>query len=252
MKKFSKFQQLNISQLEYVVLSGKEVPKRYQHLHAEMYHFWRKNWESVYREVLNKKSIGSDIFLRQYEVAALLYCKEIVGVFFLDIFDLDSSVTKEHSYFSEYPSELLNTLSLRKIGPCFFINNLAIDPQFRGDFGLSDIMVGLKLKRLEQSLITNIVCYTRNSRRTNEIMYRWSGQVLLKEQVAHGEPSDFFIFNRNSFSESQSHPLFFAVQKLWDQRVHTKNYNLYQNNEEGELNEFDDNRTGLFENDQGY
>lgn len=208
---------VNMSDLSYIVLPEKIGSLINSDLYFKIYSFWKTQWEPVLRSVKKIEFLKSDDFLRQFEVNALLYQDNVIGILCLDYFDLNSLAHLEHSYFSWL--SYLDYNKFRDCGLSLVINQLAVDPFWRGENGVADLLVGLACKRYSESVFSSMICATRNTRSTNKLAERWSAHILLDDQVVNEEPSTFYRFNKDCYLKTQN-SVKIVAERLW----HSSNF----------------------------
>ena len=79
------------------------------------------------------------------------------------------------------------------------MGNLTIAPGWRKSqigFGVSEILLGLATKRFLASPATALITYTRNNRKTHDLVYRHGGIPLLQGHVSYGHESDIIAIYR--------------------------------------------------------
>ncbi|MBN8537800.1 MAG: hypothetical protein J0M15_12165 [Deltaproteobacteria bacterium] len=205
------------------ILPGKFGELVDSEVYSKIFSFWKQQWEPVMRSVGKADSLHSDEFLRQFEIIALSYESDVVGVLGLDLFDLDNPIHLSHSYFS-WLNEVERKI-FHNFGFSFIINQLAVSKLWRGGFGAADLLVGLAVKRMENSPFQRCVCYTRNQKKTDSLAHRWGARPILTGQLVHNEPSTYFEFEKNCYSNTD-HPLKTMVEDLWSKAAIQGDINL--------------------------
>lgn len=226
-----------IQKLKYYVLPGKFGNLANHTVFSKMFDFWKQQWEPLVRSLSKKSQLDSDEFLRQFEITALVYEDDVVGLLGLDLFDLDNPVHLEHSYFSWLAAE--NHSVFKNFGLSLVINQLAVSKLWRGEYGIADLLVGLATKRMESGAFQRTICYTRNYRRTDSLAERWGARAILKGQMVHSEPSTYYEFPRDCLMLS-NHTLKPVVEILWQEALN-KNHMILNavniNTKKGEIYE---------------
>lgn len=203
---------ISLEKIQYHILPGKFGSLINRPLFSEMFSFWKKQWEPLVKGLAGLSVFKSDDFLRQFEITAISYEGQIVGVLCLDLFDLNNDIHLDHSYFSWLQSNDLRIF--QNFGYSLVINQLTVAKLWRGEFGIADLLVGLAVKRMKQSNFDRTICYTRNFRRTNTLAERWGAHAILDDQLVHNEPSTYYEFPKDCFS-IVDHPLKGVVDYLW-------------------------------------
>lgn len=250
----SEFSSLIINnQVRYVCLPGKHCKPELQHLQNDLYQFWKQIWSQTFQQISLDFSSHSEEFCRHEEMTGLILDERVIGVAATDVFDLDNPVQKQHKYFASYPPYILERISNLSAGkPIMTFGYLGISSDFRGKFGLTDLLLGLSFLRLLHSQAEIMVTYTRNTRRTNDLTYRIGAKALAKDVTIRGEPSDFVYFDRKDITTIINHPLFLQMIHLWQNKIFDPSPNLESipkdqlittNQQTGESHEKSDNPT---------
>lgn len=185
-------------------------------------------WKSVLIRALieHAKETGahySDEFLN-HEIVCIFHENTPIGLFMFDWFDLDLAAHREHSYFKNYPAFIIDQLRQLFHSRVMSMGNLTIAPEWRKSqigFGISEILLGLATKRFLASPASALITYTRNDRKTHELVYRHGGIPLLKGHVAHGHDSDVIAVYRTAVTPTPVAGIPALVDLLWQ-----KQYNL--------------------------
>jgi hypothetical protein len=207
-----------IENFQYISMPGKLYSSQNMELYNRLFDFWKNQWHPVCASIKGIKNLSSDEFLRQKEVTAILFKEDIVGIMGVDHFCLKQKAHLHHSYFSYFPSQVLENLLRVGINEVLILNQLAVDKPWRG-IGISDLLVGLAVKKLSSGSVKKALSYTRNTHKTNQLGYRWGGLPLMKNGKVHGEAADFILFYENSYNNSQNHPLILFVENLWLRKI---------------------------------
>jgi len=216
----------------------------------QQYEYWKCIWNAQFKKKSPEFVLSSDNFMRQKEIYSLHVNDKIIALIAADIFDLNHVFTRDHSYFSEIPEDVFQTLKEKKALRCFTINQLLVSQKWYGDARVVDIMAGLILHRLYTSFLKWAICYTRNIGKINTLGLRWTGQSIKSDFLVHNEPSDFVLFNKDSYLSAEIQLEKKIVTNLWDEyfskpsqilKLNTEfgwNFNNYkQIMTKGELNE---------------
>lgn len=214
---------VNTEELQYVILPGKTVSEKYSELYQKLFLFWKKYWQPLYKALDSQYNMSSDLFVRQSEVTGFIYNNEVIALFCMDTFNVASSAHYEHSYFKAYPTEVIDFLRLNRINRVIVDNQLAVRKEYRGGV-LAELLIGLTLKRLQESSFDYILSYTRNSKKTNEMGYKWGWYPILKNYQAHGESADFVLIEKGNLEKYYLHPLYEQVEQLWKNRIHESGF----------------------------
>ena len=229
--------------LQYCVLPGKYLSQIHRQLYAEIFKFWHKSWSRTFSEIELPFAATSEEFCRHEEVTCLTYKGFVIACALVDYFDISNPVQQNHSYFANYPVDVLKKVNLAsKNLPVFTFGYLAIDPDFRKQHALADLIVGLAVRRIQESANPLMITYTRNSRKTNDLGYRLGAHVLASNLVVRGESSDFIYFDTASMQTILHNESYSIMQKLWDEKIYVPSLNVIEKTKEGktyEENRFD-------------
>ncbi len=206
--------------LRYCLLPGKYCGLQHQSIYSDLFKFWQHHWSNAFLEIGVPFSMTSDEFCRHEEVTCLVYKNRIVACALLDYFDLESTVHKAQHYFLNYPEDILNKITALSAGhPVLSFGYLAVAPEFRGKFRLSDIILGLALVRMNESVSSLMISYTRNTRKTNDLTYRLGAKAIVRGLEIRGEPSDFVYFTGPDNSTLKSHDNYSQIKSLWHDKI---------------------------------
>lgn len=214
---------INTDEIQYVILPGKSVSERYIELYHKLFSFWKKSWQPIYKMLDSHYNMSSDLFTRQSEVTGFFYKSEVIAFFGMDTFNVSCPAHHEHSYFKAYPQEVIEFLRINRIHKVIVDNQLAVKKEYRGG-PLAELLIGLTLKRLQESQFDYILSYTRNSKKTNEMGYKWGWYPILKDHHAHGESADYVLIEKGNLEKYYQHPLCGQVEKLWKNRIHENGF----------------------------
>lgn len=208
-------------EIQYCVLPGRYSGSAHRSLYSDLYRFWRVSWAKAFFEINKQVSLPVNEFFRHEEVTCLTYKNSVVACALIGYFDIDNPVHLEHQYFENYPEEVLHKIkSLSNSMPVFTFGYLAIDPTYRKDHMLADIIVGLAVRRIQESENPLMITYTRNSRKTNDLGYRLGAKAIAKNHIANGESSDFIYFDSSSMQTVLHNEAINQINDLWRRRVY--------------------------------
>lgn len=222
------YQDLTLSQLP-----GKYLGQRLKKFYEEAFSFWHFHWDKAFKEIGLNFEVTCEEFFRHEFILVLSYKKKIVGVALMDSFDLSNSIHRRHSYFKNYPEiivEKLTKISHGALARTF--GYLAVDPQYRKNYRLADILLGLAVNKVLSEPNPFLITYTRNTRKTHELTYRLGAIPVAEGLTIRGEGSDFVYFDRSSLKALLEHPQYSVIKSLWDRRIvdlsDEDNFNLYK------------------------
>lgn len=178
-------------------------------LQEKAFHFWRELWTDTLAKVAPGSILHSDEFIRHDEVIALFKEDEPVGLFGLNWYWTQSFIERGLRYWTHYPEWFSQYLGESR-ALWMSMSYLSVSDRYRrGQTGLpiSDWLVGLAVKRFEESDASDLFTYTRNDRKTHELGHRHGGRTLDSQHVVHGIASDVLRFDRRSVITSALSPV---------------------------------------------
>lgn len=222
--------------LSLYIFSGKYAGKALKRIYSEAFSFWHVHWSKAFDEIKLNFSSASDEFCRHDQIFALTFQDKVVGVVLMDSFDLTNVVHRRHSYFSNYPDLIIEKLAqLSGGGLTRTFGYLAIDPEYRKNYALADIILGTAIKRVTAEINPFMITYTRNTRKTHELTYRLGAKCIGERLKIRDEDSDFVYFDRSSLEVLKQHTQYPVMNFLWGKRITDI---IYENQfHKGEINE---------------
>lgn len=222
-----------------VMISGKICDRQHRFIYEEIFKFWHQNWKKAFSEISMGFSESSEEFCRHENIVALLHGETVIGCVLMDRFDLENPVHLRHHYFTNYPPEVLQKLSVLTQGrPAMTVGYLTLQAEYRKLPGLTDTLLGLAVKYFLLSGSEILITYTRNTRKTNDLTFRLGARPLLQGVSVRGEPSDFVYFDKNiSPAQFQQNPYISFIEKLWNQQLYNLQKNVQPINQEGSVYE---------------
>jgi hypothetical protein len=223
------------SKLNYVVLPAKYSGAQFRSEYEAIFTFWYNRWSAAYAEIDATKVMRGDDFFRQAEVSAIFSDGKPVAAVLFDWFNLGDPAHLIHSYFESF-SAANRVTAAAQLGQCLAFNNLAVDPAYRRQgVSMVDLAIGLAVKRFEASSFPNAICFCRNTRKINELLYRMGGSTLFADLKINGEESDFGVFDRHSIEKARLSPFDPLISELWDGRTMVSApFELFELNKKGE------------------
>lgn len=212
-------QQEMYSGLSCYILSGKYWGWRFKNIYDQAFLFWHSHWAKAFSEINIEFSSTSEEFCRHEQFIALVYQDQIVALAMMDCFNISNPIHRRHSYFSNYPDHILEKIKSHSDGkPVLTFGYLAVDQNFRKNYHLADIVLGVAVKNLVHSSFPLMITYTRNTRRTHELTYRLGATSIERNINVRGEGSDFVFFSKDSLAVVNQHACRDVIQNLWDSR----------------------------------
>ncbi len=193
---------------------------QYRPLYEDVYALWKKTMGDAlrYESKISEPELLSDEFFRQHEVVAIYYKAQPVGLFIFDWLNLQFKSTREHSYFSNFPNSVLDTLVSRNIKTLMSASHLCVHPDWRRRKigpGISEICYGIAAKRMFDSNAEALITYTRNDRSIHQIVYDFGGEAIQRNILSHGIPADIIIIHRSKIKPCSKPQIQAAVDRLY-------------------------------------
>lgn len=183
----------------------------------KLYSFWEKSWNDAFKEIDTKLQVTPDEFLRHKFASGIFHNGEYIACALIGEFLLNNPVHAQHSYFRNHPPHVMEKLKiLSENQPLLTFGYLSVSPDFRGQFGLSDTLLGLALTAQNYSQHKILISHTRNTRKTNELTYRLGAKPIAIDAIMHGEPCDYVYFEKQSQRALAKNKFFDQINFLWN------------------------------------
>jgi hypothetical protein len=174
-----------------------------------------------YESKLKESLLYSDSFLQQREILAIFSQESAVALVMLDWVDLSFVATREHSYFSAYPSSVLDELMVANYQRLMLMSHLCVHEDWRRHkigAGTSELAIGLAISRFLSSKAQGILTHTRNDRSTHRLVYGFGGIALHEDHLSHGIYSDSILVSRQSVTPCPVPGIQTLIDELYAQR----------------------------------
>ena len=193
-------------------------PRKAQGAVAEAaYELWHEVWLATFRQLDGVEHLDSNEFTKQDEILALSHAGPCMSVTALRSVDRSTRIGREDSYFREWPRD-----ALQKIGTTLMISsNTVVAERFRrarvhSDGAdaqrLSELVIGLALRRFAASKSEEFVGVARNDRKMDRVGSALRGRAIGR-LILHGIESDIMLFSRHAL------PVFGpAIERIWSRR----------------------------------
>lgn len=182
------------------------------------YGLWKRIWLHTFQELEGIKNIYSDDFLRQDEAFAIFYRDECIGITMHSFVDLDNPIQRDLKYFKAYPPGSLEAIRNKGIRHVLISNQTAVDHEFRKSLtgmAFGDILIGLSVRRLVESRLDAFIAYTNNSKKVQEICYRFGAKPIVKGHSQHNVEVDIVCLERQMATESSQREVNLVIDHLW-------------------------------------
>jgi hypothetical protein len=209
-------------ELRCVFFCPKQARRQDVELVNKIYLFWHEVWTKTYAELDQKDRLFSDDFARHDEIVAIFQGNFVVGLFCFNWFWPFSVLDMDSRYWENYPTWLSSWAEEKRHSLLMSMSYLTVHPLWRksqGSIPISELLVGLAVKRFASSKADALLTYTRNDRKTNELGYRHGGAALETMRTVHNIPSDAIAFDRMSIQESSTLGVGTRVEALWNKAV---------------------------------
>lgn len=171
--------------------------------YGQTYKVWKDTWEEEYQRIGGRDRLRSDNFTRQHEVLSISIDDKYAALTLFHTVDLSTLHGRDDSYFDQWPKDLVKQLS--QWGPKILVcSAFTVAKDFRKksvfNIPLADILAAGSVYHLRNSGHRLMVGNMRNTRKANEIVYRYGAQ-LLQTINCNGEPSDLVAFKKDSLPQ---------------------------------------------------
>ena len=211
----------NVGNLELTVINTRNPSSEDELQKCESaYQLWKKAWQGTFRELNVGKSLFSDDFLDR-ELGGLFLGNEAVGFLLYNWFEINRSYHCEHSYFENYPSELMEELLISGYKKIMVISYMTLKDDWRKpftDLPISELLTSFAVKRFVESEAQVLVGYFRNDRKTNEMFYRHGGIPLIKDIKRYNVAVDFASITKAAATSSTFPGVADIANRLWENR----------------------------------
>ncbi len=219
----------NTNELRCIVSPCKIFNSEYNELSYQIFHFWRHSWTNTFKQIDQDFSQTSEEYCRHHRVVALQYQGEIIACALLDLFDLHSPIHKEHKYFLAYPNSVYSDfIKLAEAGPVMTVGYLTVDPRFKLQPFIAQLLSGLCLLYYYSTETQLLITYTRNTKRVNQLAFRFGGIPIAENLMAFGEPTDFVYFTQQQFLFLKQHTYFDDFYNFWNERLEITHKQQFQ------------------------
>jgi len=184
------------------------------------YRLWKQAWQGTFRELNVERSLFSDDFMDR-ELGGLFLGNEAVGLLLYNWFEIDRSYHREHSYFENYPTDLIAELLSSGYKKIMVISYMTLKDDWRKpftDLPISELLISFCVKRFVESDAQILVGYFRNDRKTNEMFYRHGGIPLIKDVKRYNVDVDFASITKANATDSNVSGVAEIANRLWENR----------------------------------
>ncbi len=210
--------QTAIDSLHHTLLKAREPTPDMERDYDKAYAFWLSMWRETFAAVDPSIQVHSDVFVRHREISAVFSHDEVVGLIMYDFRNLRVRAHRDMSHFQHFPSDVIDALHARGHEEVMLMGQLTVHPKWRkkmvGPF-MSDLLVGLSVKRFLESNASVMIAFTRNDRGTQDLGYRFGAVPLRVGHEAYGIASDVIAFYRDRVRDCPLPGLPAVIDRLW-------------------------------------
>jgi hypothetical protein len=204
----------------YIVLPGTHPPMGLRSAYAEAYWLWRRVWSQTFQELDGLKSLFSDDFIRQDQIGCIFRDDLCIALVFFRDLDFTLPSARHDSYFKCWKES--DIIGLLKDGPKVMVGSyITVHPEFRGSLQngirLKSTLLQLSIKSLLASDCDVMTGITRCDRGINTVAFDLGAQLLSKDVVYHGVPTDLVAWYRRDLSQKRL-PMDLFTERLWMER----------------------------------
>lgn len=203
--------------LRYQVLQPVQQSSAEADLRERVYKLWSSEWSRTFRELEVTSSLHSDDFVRR-EIGGLFLDQEPISLTLHDSFDISRPSHLDHSYFKDYPVEVMDEYRRLFRGPVMVASYMTLRWDWRRqhtDVPIAEVIFGLATKRFLESDAEALITYTRNNKQTNDIVYRHGGVPVMKNVTTYNVDVDYVYITRDTIKDSSAPGVAEAVNTLW-------------------------------------
>ncbi len=210
-----------IKDLKLVLLSSEPSTEIERSLYERAYQAWQGIWQKTFQELEGRQTIFSDDFLKQDEIAVLMYKNEVIGTSCFKWADLRLRAHQNNSYFQPWPQSILDSLIKDGCWNVLVGSYFSIDPVWRKQattLPLKDIFFGLVVERFINSNTSVMVGTMRNDKGMENVAYRFGAKPLASNVDFHNVKVDLVVFLGDKIQTSPLPEVEFAIKYLWKNR----------------------------------
>jgi hypothetical protein len=165
-------------------------------LYNQLYRLWKQIWNETYSELGSNKTVCGDDFYFLDEFCTIHFDNLPIAMVALKWLDLNLIPACENNYIEHFPGETLTQLKELGYQKVMGLGNLIAHPDWRkngSQLSYTDVVVGLALKRQIENHFDTAICYTRNNRSVNKLVYRLGGIPLWQNLMRHNVQVDVVV-----------------------------------------------------------
>jgi len=215
---------LDLTNVNFVSLSAKNPLRDQISDYESVFSFWHSQWANTFQEISLDFKMAENEFMRHLRADALFINNRPAAIVLVDELNPSLQVHKNHSYFHNYPPQILDKIAKLAPGdPVYTMSYLAVDQIYRKKYQLPDLLLSMTLQNLFYNQNRIVITYTRNLRKTNDLTYRLGAKSLAQSLVVRNEPSDFVYFDHECLHHLIRHQNFEQTQFLKNPKQNNRN-----------------------------
>ncbi len=184
------------------------------------YNFWHEHWQSTLSKVAGLNKLYSDDFIRQDEVICIFHKNTPISIMLHSYYDLSFPSHTENSFFKYFSKEVLEEIRGKGTSLVMTMGYLATDPAWRKNFferPMAEVTISFSIKSFLSSAASQLVCFTRNDRKINQLVQKHGGLSMVQDLQVHNIASDIIRLNMTSAKIPDENVDF--VEELWRRRI---------------------------------
>jgi|GEM_PF-4753258 len=205
-----------------VITNRHPQTKDFKAIQTRVYDFWHRIWLKTFDELNGEKQLYSDDFHRQDEITFLTYRGEVISYFSFSFFDLSLRSHAEHSYFKNYPADVLAKLNDMGLTRVMTMGWFAVSPEWRKSSRgklIAEAQLAMGYKRYLESDCDALIAFARNNRKVNELCYMYGSRCIKADQIVHHVSVDFLYTLKNEVRSNPDPSIASVVDHLWANRI---------------------------------
>lgn len=212
----------DIRNLSFKIIQPRQIPLKGElETYKKSYSLWKRVWADTFHELEGKTTIYSDDFFRQDEAFVVFHQDECVGITMHSFLDLKNPVHRDLRYFKAYPPGSIENIEQLNVRQVLISNQTAVDPRFRkslSQISFGEVLIGLSVKRLVELELDAFIAYTNNSKKVQDICYRFGAQPIVKGHSQHNVEVDIVCLTKENACESPIKDIKQTIDFLWNSR----------------------------------
>ena len=208
------------NEFNFLILNHREASQNIE-MYNKTYRLWQNVWNQTFNELNEDKRVDGDQFYLLDEFCTIAFQGQPIAMIALKWLDLSLQPSSDNSYFRTFPETTNDVLAKLNFKKLMAMGNLVVHPEWRrqslsSGVSLSEIVIGLALERFKYSTFESVICYTRNNRGINKIIYRYGGTPLWENIIRHNVEVDVAIIPKAEVCQNPTPQVDHLVKRLWN------------------------------------